>query len=96
MDYPIGVWCSFVASLKTKEEREVATIGLMWELSGDTYCHHKENKIYFLPHGKSPSYVHSGARDVSKYQPILHYREFSPYANFITANFVTAVFQNYI
>ena len=24
------------------------------------------------------------------------YREFSPYANFITANFVTAVFQNYI
>ena len=23
------------------------------------------------------------------------YREFSPYANFITANFVTAVFQNY-
>ena len=26
-----------------------------------------------------------------KYQ----YREFSPYANFITANFFTAVFQNY-
>ena len=25
----------------------------------------------------------------------LIYREFSPYANFITANFVTAVFQNY-
>ena len=24
------------------------------------------------------------------------YREFSPYANFITANLVTAVFQNYI
>ena len=23
------------------------------------------------------------------------YREFSPYANFITANFITAVFQNY-
>ena len=23
------------------------------------------------------------------------YREFSPYANFINANFVTAVFQNY-
>ena len=23
------------------------------------------------------------------------YREYSPYANFITANFVTAVFQNY-
>ena len=64
MDYPIVVWCSLVASLKRKEEREVATIGLMWELSGDTYCHHKENKIYFLPHGKSPSYVHSGAREV--------------------------------
>ena len=25
----------------------------------------------------------------------LYYREFSPYANFITANFITAVFQNY-
>ena len=24
-----------------------------------------------------------------------YYREFSPYANFITANFITAVFQNY-
>ena len=24
-----------------------------------------------------------------------NYREFSPYANFITANFITAVFQNY-
>ena len=30
----------------------------------------------------------------SKYHA--QYREFSPYANFITANFVTAVFQNYI
>ena len=27
---------------------------------------------------------------------ISDYREFSPYANFISANFVTAVFQNYI
>ena len=26
---------------------------------------------------------------------IWHYREFSPYANFITVNFITAVFQNY-
>ena len=26
---------------------------------------------------------------------ILTYREFSPYANFITANFITVVFQNY-
>ena len=25
----------------------------------------------------------------------IEYREFSPYANFITANFVAAVFQNY-
>ena len=25
----------------------------------------------------------------------LSYREFLPYANFITANFITAVFQNY-
>ena len=25
----------------------------------------------------------------------LLYREFSPYANFITANFISAVFQNY-
>ena len=30
---------------------------------------------------------------VSKYAK--EYREFSPYANFITANFITAVFQNY-
>ena len=26
---------------------------------------------------------------------LLNYREFLPYVNFITANFVTAVFQNY-
>ena len=26
---------------------------------------------------------------------LVKYREFSPYANFITANFITAVFQNY-
>ena len=30
------------------------------------------------------------------WKTIYYYREFSPYANFITANFVTAVFQNYI
>ena len=28
-------------------------------------------------------------------QYIPEYREFLPYANFITANFITAVFQNY-
>ena len=28
-------------------------------------------------------------------QHIQKYREFSPYANFISANFITAVFQNY-
>ena len=29
-------------------------------------------------------------------RPGIQYREFSPYANFITANFVTAVFQDYV
>ena len=29
------------------------------------------------------------------FKKLCMYREFSPYANFITANFVAAVFQNY-
>ena len=39
-------------------------------------------------------------KEVGQFKIILDYffskyREFSPYANFITANFITAVFQNY-
>ena len=38
--------------------------------------------------------VRNGLKEIKK-EPENKYREFSPYANFITANFVTAVFQNY-
>ena len=37
-----------------------------------------------------------GIQDEKKIIYIYIYREFSPNANFITANFVTAVFQNFL
>ena len=48
-----------------------------------------------LQHTSSKSQSDSDKGKVTAFQKTDTYSKFSPYANFITANFITAVFQNF-